>query len=143
MNYQAQNGENPHKDRTTRHRINLLRLLSLVRGGWRVTPVRKASPMRFRLGGVALVVLWILCAGCGPSPSVLVRSEAPIAWALISRGVKAYASTGDASRASDSSYATGWQARSTSQQWIVYNPNGAGGEGKGLRVSDDDQTPPY
>jgi len=143
MTYQAQNGENPHKDRTTRHHINLLLLLSLVRAGWRVTPVRKASPMRFRLGGVALVVLWILCARCGPSPSVLVRPQAPIAWTLISRGVKAYASTGDASRASDSSYATWWQARSTRQQWIVYNLNGAGSVGKVLVVWYDDQTSPY
>src|SRR5258708_4988460 len=143
MTYQAQNGEDPHKDRTTRHRFNLLHLLFLARAGWRVTPVRKASPMRFRLGGVAFVVLWILCAGCGPSPSVLVRPQAPIAWTPISRGVKAYVSTGDASRASDSSYATWWQARSTRQQWLVYNLNGAGSVGKVLVVWYDDQTAPY
>jgi hypothetical protein len=89
-----------------------------------VTPVRKETPMRSRMGGVALVVLWILCIGC--ESSVHVRPEATIAWTLISRGVKAYASTGNASLAADSSYATWWQARSTSQQWLVYNLNGAG-----------------
>ena len=36
-----------------------------------MTPVRKESPMRSRLGGVALVVLWILCVGCNPSARVI------------------------------------------------------------------------
>lgn len=62
---------------------------------------------------------------------------------LISRGVSAYASTGNASLAADSSYDTWWQARSTGQQWIVYNLNGAGSLGKMLVVWYDDQTPPY
>ena len=62
---------------------------------------------------------------------------------LISREVSAYASTGNASLAADSSYDTWWQARSTSQQWIVYNLNGAGSLGKVLVVWYDDQTPPY
>ena len=112
--------------------------------------------MRYRLVVVALVVLWILCIGCEPSvressvretpirePSVRVRSQATIAWTLISRGVPAYRSTGNASRASDSSYDTWWQARSTSHQWIAYNLNGAGSLGKVLVVWYDDQTPPY
>jgi hypothetical protein len=62
---------------------------------------------------------------------------------LISRGVTAYASTGNALRASDSSYATWWQAQSPCQQWIVYNLNDAGSLGKVLVVWYDDQTPPY
>lgn len=99
--------------------------------------------MRYRVVVVAIVALWILCVGCGPSPWVLVRPQATIAWTLISRGVPAYASTGNASRASDSSYDTWWQARSTRQQWIVYNLNGAGSLGKVLAVWYDDQTAPY
>ena len=141
MTYQAQNGEDPRKNRATRHHINLLLLLLLARAGWRVTPVRKVSPMRSRLGGMTLVVLWILCVGCGPS--VRVRPQATIAWTLISRGVKAYASTGNASLAAGSSYAIWWQAQSTRQQWIVYNLNGAGSLGKVLAVWYDDQTAPY
>src|SRR5215469_3010466 len=141
MTYQAQNKKDPCKSRTTRHPFNILSLLLLARSGWRVIPVRKGSSMLSRRGGVALVVLWILCAGC--ESSVHVRPEATIAWTLISRGVKAYGSTGNASLAADSSYATWWQARSTSQQWIVYNLNGAGSLGKVLVVWYDDQTPPY
>jgi len=141
-----------------------------------VTPVRKASPMRSRLVVVvALVVLWILCAGCNPSvrgmpgddlrcapmhpqlssmssddlsgapgkrsSELTTRTEAPMT--LISRGVSAYASTGNALRASDSSYATWWQAQSPCQQWIVYNLDDAGSLGKVLVVWYDDQTPPY
>ena len=67
MTYQAQNGEDPRGSGTTGHSLNILSLLLPARAGWRVTPVRKESPMRFRMGGVALVVLWILCIGCEPS----------------------------------------------------------------------------
>src|SRR5258708_25147854 len=176
MTYQAQNGEDPRKSRTTRHPLNILPLLLPARSGWRVTPVRKASPMRSRLVVVvALVVLWILCAGCNPSvrgmpgddlrcapmhpqlssmssddlsgapgkrsSELTTRTEAPMT--LISRGVSAYASTGNALRASDSSYATWWQAQSPCQQWIVYNLDDAGSLGKVLVVWYDDQTPPY
>src|SRR5258708_14226878 len=103
MTYQAQNGEDPHKDRTTRHRFNLLHLLFLARAGWRGTPVRKASPMRFRLGGVAFVVLWILAAVCGPSPSVLVRPQAPIACTPTSPVADANVLAGSAPTASHTS----------------------------------------
>src|SRR5260370_2216539 len=175
MTYQAQNGEDPRKSRTTTHPLNILPLLLPARSGWRLTPVRRESPMRSGLVVVALVVMWVLCAGCNPlvrgmtgddlrcapihpqlssmssddlsvepgkrSSELTTRTEAPMT--LISRGVKAYALTGNALRASDSSYDSWWQAQSPCQQWIVYNLDDAGSLGKVLVVWYDDQTPPY
>src|SRR5260370_14620420 len=57
------------------------------------------------------------------SSEITTRPQATMT--LISRGVLPSASTGNASLAADSSYDTCWQARATSQQWIVDNLKGA------------------
>src|SRR5260370_17389943 len=58
------------------------------------------------------------------SSEITTRPQATMT--LISRGVLASASTGNASLAADSSYDTWWQARSPTHQCILSNLNGAG-----------------